>query len=98
MKFMIRLLLMLAVLILGLAIVATRSTAEESVPWAPECFECSPTLNGDPDGGSGQIGPPRENESYRVRVTAPRHSGQLRMPSTLWRRAFAVRWRIWFTR
>lgn len=54
MKVMQRLLLMLAVLILGLAVVATRSTAQEpSVPWAPDCSECGGIAYGDPDGGGG---------------------------------------------
>jgi len=71
MKFMQRLLLMLAVLTMGLAVVATRSTAQEpGAPWASDCMECGPVTFGDPDGGSAGSG--RNSESYSNRRLVPR--------------------------
>ena len=73
MMFMQRLLLMLAVLILGLAVVATRSTAQEpGAPWAPDCIECPGTTYGDPDSGGGSGGLDRDAHSYRSVRTAAR--------------------------
>ena len=96
MKFMQRLLLMLAVIALGLAVVATRSTAEgPGAPWAPECWECGPVLNGDPDGGSAtRPGFPPENESYRLRSNMPRPSVQQNPWFGIRRGLGFVRWRM----
>ncbi len=54
MKFTCRLLVVLAVVILGLISYATPSTSEGTgTPWAPDCFQCPGSMYGDPDGGTG---------------------------------------------